>query len=189
MPGSRYSKLTDAQRETLRLFNEHLQIKQIAQVLGVSVSTVNNRLRQSRKILGQGSSRGAARWMFEHEETLRGCTKSASSFSAMANPTALDPDGQVGMSENDQGTGDAVCVEAAETPIEIDLQAPTEKRSFPWPFPTASRRENDLGWKIRLALVFPVAIILMICAMTLVVLGIGFQELLVGSEAWVIRLP
>lgn len=188
MPG-RYFLLNDAQRQTLRLVQEHLQIKQIAEVLGVSQSTVNHRLRQSRKILGQPSSRAAARWMFEQEETLGLCTKSATSFSAMAIPAPIEPDEPVGMSDNDQDAGDADCITVIEGPVDLDLQVPAVKRGFPWPFPTARRRENDLDWKTRLALVFPVAIILMICAMTLVVLGIGFQDLLVGSEAWVIHLP
>ena len=189
MPAVRYSKLSDAQRDTLRLVHAHLQIKEIAKTLGVSESTVNHRLAQCREIVGVSSSKAAALWMVEYEQSLDHWRKTPSSFSPMVNPPAAEPSGAVGMSGDGYETDNSEPAEIVDTPRGLDDEASLRNRGFPWPFPTAGRQENDLNWKTRLALVFPVAIILMVCAMTLVVLGIGFQELLVGSESWVIRLP
>lgn len=194
MPAVRYSKLSDAQRDTLRLVHAHLQIKAIAKTLGVSESTVNHRLAQCREIIGVSSSKAAALWMVEYEQTLDQPTldhwrKTPSSFSPMVNPPTAEPSGAVGMSGDSPETDNSELVEIGDTPSGLGDEAPLRRRGFPWPFPTAGRQVNDLSWKTRLALVFPVAIILMVCAMTLVVLGIGFQELLVGSESWVTRLP
>ncbi len=189
MEGNRYTELSGPQRDTLRLYHQHLQIKQIAEELGVAVSTVNHRLKQSREILGMPSSRAAARWMVEHEDALEHWTKNSTSFSSMVNPPLIEPGEAVGMSDANHVAGELRNIKVFDDPTDLDSEMPTEKPGFPWPFPTAGRRENDLNWKTRLALVVPVAIILMVCAMTLVVLGIGFQELLVNSETWVTRLP
>lgn len=186
MPGSLYSKLSDPQRDTLRLYHAHLQIKEIAETLGIAESTVNHRLAQSRAILGQPSSRAAARWMAEHEEALGLWSKTPTSFSSMASSPVSEPSEPVGMSRLSHGDDDA---EGAAALDQFDGEAHSEGNGFPWPFATARRQENDLDWKVRLALVLPVAAILMICAMTLVVLGLGFQELLVSFETWVSRLP
>lgn len=58
----------------------------------------------------------------------------------------------------------------------------TRRRSIPWPFTTAAAPENRLGGWTRLALVWPVAAVLMAIAMILALLLVGFQETLVSLQ-------
>jgi DNA-binding CsgD family transcriptional regulator len=60
--------LSDREKETLRLLLEGHDAKSIARNLGISVHTVNERLRGSRRKLEVGSSREAARILARHEQ-------------------------------------------------------------------------------------------------------------------------
>ncbi|MDT8757397.1 DUF4019 domain-containing protein [Sphingomonas psychrotolerans] len=59
--------LTEREKETLRLLVRGYDAKSIAQRLGLSVHTVNERLRDARRKLGVASSREAARLLAETE--------------------------------------------------------------------------------------------------------------------------
>jgi TonB family protein len=59
--------LSDRERETLRLLGRGHDAKSIASALGLSVHTVNERLRDVRRKLGVSSSREAARLLLAHE--------------------------------------------------------------------------------------------------------------------------
>ena len=59
--------LSDRERETLRLLGRGHEAKSIASALGLSVHTVNERLRAARRKLGVSSSREAARLLLAHE--------------------------------------------------------------------------------------------------------------------------
>lgn len=59
--------LSDRERETLRLLGRGHDAKSIASALGLSVHTVNERLREVRRKLGVSSSREAARLLLAHE--------------------------------------------------------------------------------------------------------------------------
>lgn len=61
--------LSDRERETLRLLGRGHDAKSIASALGLSVHTVNERLRDVRRKLGVSSSREAARLLLAHEAT------------------------------------------------------------------------------------------------------------------------
>jgi DNA-binding CsgD family transcriptional regulator len=58
---ARLAKLSDAQRECLRLVDMHLTSKEIAIRLGVSHHTINQRLERACKQLGVGTRKEAAR--------------------------------------------------------------------------------------------------------------------------------
>ncbi|MEZ5743218.1 MAG: DUF4019 domain-containing protein [Sphingomonadaceae bacterium] len=60
--------LTDREAETLRLLVRGYDAKSAARELGLSVHTINDRLRQARRKLGVTSSREAARMLAEHED-------------------------------------------------------------------------------------------------------------------------
>lgn len=60
-------RLTDRERETLRLLGQGHEAKSIASVLGLSVHTVNERLRSARRKLSVSSSREAARMLLGYE--------------------------------------------------------------------------------------------------------------------------
>jgi DNA-binding CsgD family transcriptional regulator len=62
-----YASLTDKEKETLRLLLRGHDAKSSARELGLSVHTVNERLRDARRKLGVTSSRAAARMVLNHE--------------------------------------------------------------------------------------------------------------------------
>lgn len=71
-PGTLTDTLTEKERQTLRLLLRGHDAKSSARELGLSVHTVNERLREARRKLGTTSSREAARRLLEAEtpETL-----------------------------------------------------------------------------------------------------------------------
>lgn len=69
MPDAR-AALTDKEKETLRLIVRGHDAKSVARQLGLSVHTINDRLRDARRKLAVSSSREAARLLFEQEEAV-----------------------------------------------------------------------------------------------------------------------
>lgn len=63
----RLGGLTEREKETLRLLLVGHDAKSVAGALGLSVHTVNERLREARRMLGVTSSREAARLLARHE--------------------------------------------------------------------------------------------------------------------------
>lgn len=63
----RHSTLTPKEKETLRLLLQGYDAKSMAQHLGLSVHTINERLRDARRKMGTSSSREAARLLHEAE--------------------------------------------------------------------------------------------------------------------------
>ncbi len=61
------AELTDAQKETLRLYYRRFTAKEIAQRLGISPDTVHQRLAAARRKLGVSDSMAAARALIEAE--------------------------------------------------------------------------------------------------------------------------
>lgn len=64
--------LSDRERETLRLLGRGHDAKSIASSFGVSIHTVNERLRAARRKLGVSSSREAARLLVAREAASEG---------------------------------------------------------------------------------------------------------------------
>jgi DNA-binding CsgD family transcriptional regulator len=62
-----FAALTDKEKQTLRLIVRGHDAKSIARELGLSVHTINERLRDARRKLSVSSSREAARQLFDHE--------------------------------------------------------------------------------------------------------------------------
>ncbi|BBF70947.1 sigma factor-like helix-turn-helix DNA-binding protein [Sphingomonas bisphenolicum] len=180
MSSDRYRRLTEAQRETLRLYHQHLQIKEIAQQLGISESTVNQRLTQCRRIVGASSSRAAARWVAEYEARDDICSPSAYSFSAMVSSSVLSSGEAVTVMGTDDGSEDSDM--ARDDAPALPASAAPPGRPTPWPLPTAASPKNRLSSWTRLALVWAVAAGLLIAAIALVMLGVGLQEALVSLQ-------
>ncbi|MFM6932534.1 MAG: DUF4019 domain-containing protein [Novosphingobium sp.] len=63
----RIEQLTDKEKQTLRLLLGGYDAKSSARELGLSVHTINERLRDARRKLGVSSSREAARWLRDVE--------------------------------------------------------------------------------------------------------------------------
>lgn len=67
MKTDRLSRLTDKQRECLRLVYAHMSSKEIAQQLGVEPGTVDQYVKAAMRTLGVSDRRAAARMLAEHE--------------------------------------------------------------------------------------------------------------------------
>jgi len=67
MTADRLGRLTDAQREVLRLWHVRKSAKEIGRELGITHWAVNERLRSARRVLGVASSGEAARLLAEAE--------------------------------------------------------------------------------------------------------------------------
>ena len=67
MEPDRLARLTDKQRECLRLVYAHLSSKEIAPRLGVEPGTVDQYIKAAMRILGVADRRAAARMLAEHE--------------------------------------------------------------------------------------------------------------------------
>jgi DNA-binding CsgD family transcriptional regulator len=63
----RVSRLSEREREVLRLLAQGHELKSIAASLGLSIHTINDRLREARGKLGVSSSRAAARLLASQE--------------------------------------------------------------------------------------------------------------------------
>lgn len=63
-----YAALTEKEKQTLRLIVRGHDAKSTARSLGLSVHTINERLREARRKMAVSSSREAARLLFEQEE-------------------------------------------------------------------------------------------------------------------------
>lgn len=65
-PG-RLARLNERQRQVLRLYYRNYSVKEIARELGLSPHTVNEHLRDARRVLGVARSMQAARMLAEFE--------------------------------------------------------------------------------------------------------------------------
>jgi DNA-binding CsgD family transcriptional regulator len=67
MDEHRLNRLTEKQRECLRLVYDHMSSKEIAKQLGVEPGTVDQYIKAAMRTLGVGERRAAARMLAEHE--------------------------------------------------------------------------------------------------------------------------
>lgn len=67
MDADRLARLTDKQRQCLRLVYAHLSSKEIARQLGVEPGTVDQYVKAAMRILGVSDRRAAARMLAEYE--------------------------------------------------------------------------------------------------------------------------
>jgi len=70
MNQARLDRLTDKQRECLRLVYAHMSSKEIAPLLGVEPGTVDQYIKAAMRILGTSDRRAAARMLAEHEDRI-----------------------------------------------------------------------------------------------------------------------
>ena len=66
----RLARLTDKQRECLRLVYAHMSSKEIAPLLGVEPGTVDQYIKAAMRILGVSDRRAAAKMLAEQEDRI-----------------------------------------------------------------------------------------------------------------------
>jgi DNA-binding CsgD family transcriptional regulator len=137
------SKLSEAQKECLRLVHLGYEGKEIAKKLGLSPHAVIERLRAARRTLGVGSSREAARILIFHEGPMaynRHVDMPLGIVSAPAPGANLHPSiergGSAGVSKG--------CVRIREDQAPYSSGDENFPVPIPWPFPVRGRKRNDL---------------------------------------------
>lgn len=179
MNDDRISKLTDGQRDCLRLVHAHYQIKEIAAALKIAPSTVNARLERARRTLGAHNSNEAARMLAQHEERQGLWIPPIGSSTPIPQAAVSRQDRPI---TGSKGHGDAVLADGGATvALEIPVSR-TDKRETAWPFPSAGRQENELSSLQRMIWVFPIAALSLGVLLLLIVLSLGFQDILGGLE-------
>lgn len=151
MDANRLARLTEKQRECLRLVSRHQSSKMMAPLLGITPEAVDQRLKTAVRLLGVASRYEAALLLAEHEG---GPTYQRTVYDApdLAGPAAS---GTVSASEGDRRSeGDRLEEERAV----YEPPAPIQPRSSRLPLPMERGRRNDLGLWQRLAWVVAIAI-------------------------------
>lgn len=146
MSTDRINRLTDRQRECLRLLYAHYKPGEIATRLGISTDRVNQHLKAARERLGVSRSIDAARQLAAFEN--------ASSHAVGDHAVGLVPhpptaDDEPAFDEGaDHGATAVLHEELAPYHVEPD---PGLAADLPLPLPTRRRPFNELSWYQRLA--------------------------------------
>jgi DNA-binding CsgD family transcriptional regulator len=173
------SKLSEAQKECLRLVHAGYEGKEIARLLELSPGAVVERLRAARRTLGVGSSREAARLLAgvdgadaynRHVATPIGIV------SAPGQDPMLDPSiGQMGSAGASMGS---VWVSDDQTPyVGGAHQSPAW---MPLPFPVAGRKRNDLTVAQTMALVLALTLAVAVTALVAIAVVEQLSKLRLG---------
>jgi DNA-binding CsgD family transcriptional regulator len=142
-----FSKLTDRQRDCLRLVMRHMQSKDIGRELGISPATVDNHFRTAIQTLGVNTRLEAARLFHEYEAGW-----ASQRLTSQSPAIAFTPETHTMALSNNEGDGrggsmPANVVREEQTPFQTGFTS-----TFPLPFPTNGKRRNDLkilqrvGW-------------------------------------------
>jgi DNA-binding CsgD family transcriptional regulator len=163
----RIDRLTERQKECLRLVGLGFEIKEIARELRLSPTAVVERLRTARRILDVESSRDAAR-MLARQEAIKDNMRHVDMPAPVADvtyppPSTLQP-------EADTGSGASLQVQEATTPfIVVDPRLAMGLRDWRWPWRARGGARNDLtawervlaSWMLMAAVSLGAAIILL----------------------------
>jgi DNA-binding CsgD family transcriptional regulator len=136
-------KLTENQKQCLRLVNEGLEAKEIAHKLLISPHAVIERLRNARRVLEAPTSRSAARFLAEHEGTTSYNRHVAKPIGVELHPVSM-PSLTPQFQPQEMALQDDAYVQFKETQAPFFPHTSGRLNSFPLPFPTAGRRHNDL---------------------------------------------
>ena len=176
MEDDRFDKLTERQRECLRLVHQGHEVKEIARALGIGPSAVVERLRAARKTLGVESSRLAAR-MLAHEEG------SATYIRHVDMPSWLadEPPAAALLAPSRTEGGEAAhrdrVMEAAATFEPLPPFLPASR--FPWPLRTGEHTSNDLTPTERLVMSVSLTVVFTIAASLSVIAVILLMQFLI----------
>jgi DNA-binding CsgD family transcriptional regulator len=152
MTADRVERLTDKQRECLRMVYRHMETKEIARVLGLSPDGVTQRIKTAMKTLGVDRRRDAALILAEAEGLApypRQVYPSRDIASARE-PAMLAPSTEGEWQSGSSG-------EAMREEQAAFLVAP-QSRMPALPLPIGGARPNDVGWLTRLAWIAGIAI-------------------------------
>lgn len=164
MNADRLVRLTDKQRQCLRLVYAHMSSKEIAPILGVEPGTVDQYVKAAMRILGVSDRRHAARMLAEHE--------AATGQPLEYQSPAIAPDPESGEFRPSTGGGQQAPSQAVrEEPAVFGFFPPPAPSLLP--LPIGGRKPSDFGIVKRLG-----SIVLLI-----LLIALAFGLFLAGFEA------
>lgn len=170
MDRDRIERLTDKQRECLRLVYRHMETKEIARVLGLSPDGVTQRIKTAMKTLGVDRRRDAARILAEAEgpTAYPPHVYPPRDIAIASDPVMFEPSTDRGRQESGFSGRAMMEQQAAFTPL-----PPAWPRSYQVPLPWWGNRPQDLNWLRRLGWIIGI----------MLVIALVFGTFLAGLEA------
>ena len=147
MDAERIERLTDKQRECLRMVYRHMETKEIARVLGLGPDAVTQRIKTAMKTLGVDRRRDAARILAEAEGLVPYPRQVYPSrdIAIAPGPETIAPPSNGGLHESAfEGRG------VMEEQVGFTVLRPSRPRGFQVPLPFWGSRPSDLDWLRRL---------------------------------------
>jgi DNA-binding CsgD family transcriptional regulator len=138
----RVQRLTERQKQCLRLVSQGLEVKKIARALDIGPTAVVERLRAARRLLDVESSRDAARLLAEHEapETY---TRHVDMPRPLADVSYTMPTRPTSEASGELG-GPLRLEEVSAAFVALDPQLATGPRGWRPPWRREGERSNDL---------------------------------------------
>ena len=163
-------RLTEGQREVLRLVNRHMETKEIARELGISPDGVNQRIKAATRILGVNRRRDAALILAEAEapQHYPPLVYPPRDIAPGFDPVTFGPSTESG---RDQGPASIGGMREQQAAFEA-LPHPRSRR-FQLPLPVRGGRPDDLSALQRLGWVFGMMLLI----------AFAFGVFLAGMEA------
>lgn len=161
------ARLSEGQRECLRMVYRHMETKEIARKLGISPDGVTQRIKAAMRILGVNRRKEAALILARAEGT--------ESYPPLVYPPrdiAMAPEPAMFIPSVEGGRHSGSSVGAMREEQAAYWTAPPSRRPA-LPLPMGGARPNDVGWLIRLAWIAGVAI----------GIALAFGALVAGVEA------
>lgn len=167
MEPDRLARLTDQQRQCLRLVYQHLSSKEIAPRLGVEPGTVDQYIKAAMRTLGVSERRAAARMLAEHER--------AGDQPLVYQSPDIAPDGRSAIiATSTEGRPEALSGGAMrEDMAAFELLSPPPRDRLPLPLPIGNRAPGDLNLAQRLGWI----------AALLLLIALSFGLFVAGLEA------
>lgn len=170
MKQDRFERLTEKQRECLRLVFMHRSSKEIARELGVGSDAVDQRLKTAMRVLGVESRTEAARLLAQHEGL--GPYQRLVYQSPDVVPNAVPPSFAATATEG-AGADEPYVSAVREEQVSFETLQWRPARALPLPFPIEGEGRNGLGPWQRMAWIAGIAI----------GTAIGFGAFLTGLHA------
>ena len=163
----RVERLTEKQRECLRLVYAHLSSKEIAPRLRVEPGTVDQYIKAAMRILGVADRRAAARMLAEHE------AKTAQPL--VYQPLDIADSGDSAMFGSSTGGQRTAALDGAmrEDRAEFQVHPTPSLESLKLPLPIRETKPSDLGPLLRLGWILAL----------LILIALAFGVFITGFEA------
>lgn len=154
MDQDRVARLSEGQRQCLRLVYRHMESKEIARELGISPDGATQRIKTAMRILGVDRRRDAAQILAEAEGLgpYPPLVYPPRDIATAPDPVMLGPSTGGERQQLGEPSGGAMNEEQTAFMVATPFQEPR------LPFPIGGARPNDVGWLKRLAWIAAITI-------------------------------